>query len=204
NLALGQERFARDYLPDEMAGIPSEAPTEPSRPTSQRLEDLSKAIEKNKALINLVGAGATGITGILKGRQAARQAKALEAELKQPADFYRQQGRELYEQGMRGELTASQRQEIERQRAAGRQRLAASGQTSGTAALQEDIRLAELGQRLAQTNVDRGLQLINVADTIVQNAIRAGYQADLAGQQNANKFFTAMAPFLVGVTSKTS
>ena len=187
NLALGQERFARDYLPDEMAGIPSQAPTEPSTGIGTAIDKARQYAERNPALARVLGTTALSIPGLIRGRQGRKEAAATRAELERNVAPIREEGERQLQAGQRGELTAVQKQQKAALEAAQAQDLVRRGQTSGTAAEQARIRVQEFEQRLIQNNIDNGIRLIGAANSGSAQAIQLAYRMN----QDVNAITTA-------------
>lgn len=157
---------------------------------------------------------------LAQGQKAAEQsrqeAQTNEAEIRKLADPYRaqaqqiaQQGQNLLAMGQKGQLTAEQQQDLERQRAVAMQQQSQAGVTGGTAAQQSEAQIQRLAQTYAQNNINQGLQLLTqaqaisgTADRLIQEAIRTGY----AGSQDANKlaqeFYNAIGFSLPETQSK--
>ena len=141
-------------------------------------------------LARSIGAAAAGLPGLAASRRARKDAERTRAEMERMAAPIRQTGEQLLSAGQRGELTASQQQQIEAARAATRQDLARRGVTSGTAAQQAENRITELAQRFAQTNIDNGVRLIGAANSYNAQAIQMAYKMNSDANAMTNSYFT--------------
>jgi len=190
NLALGQERFARDYLPNEMAAIPSEAPTEPSTAAETAIDKARQYAERNPALTRALATGALSLPQLMASRRARKEAAATRAELERNVAPIRAEGQRQLESGQRGELTATQQQQVAALQAAQAQDLARRGQTAGTAAEQARLRTQEFAQRLVQNNIDNGVRLIGAANSGSAQAIQMAYRMNQDANQMTQAYFT--------------
>jgi len=137
-----------------------------------------------------LGYGAIGaIPALLQARRASKQAQQLQQELGRLGQEARTQGRELVQQARSGQITATQQQQLEAQRAAALQNLSRRGITGGTAVQQLEQSLQNQRGRFLEDTLNQGLRLINVGDQYTSQAIRAGYQADAQAQQLLGNFF---------------
>ena len=165
------------------------APTEPG--IGDRIRGAARGAERlarqYPTATRLATAAALGVPGALAGRRARKEAAQTRAEMERMAAPIRAQGEAQLAAGQRGELTASQQQQVQALEAAQAQARARSGVTSGTAAEQDRIRVQEFVQRLAQNNIDNGVRLIGAANSFSAQAIRDAYRmnADAASMTQA-------------------
>lgn len=181
--AAGQQtRFAPAGPSYEQATPIPQQPAEPGM--FDRAERLAK---QYPTATRLATVAALGVPGALAGRRARKEAAQTRAEMERMAAPIRAQGEAQLAAGQRGELTASQQQQVQALEAAQAQARARSGVTSGTAAEQDRIRVQEFAQRLAQTNIDNGIRLIGAANSFNAQAIRDAYRmnADAASMTQA-------------------
>ena len=172
-----------------MAGIQPQAPGigERVRGAAQEVEKFAK---QYPTVTRGAMAAAGGIPGLMAGRRMGREAERTRAEMERMAAPIRQTGEQLLGAGQRGELTASQQQQVQALRAAQAQARARRGVTSGTAQAQDEARVAEFAQRLAQTNIDNGVRLIGAANTYSAQAIREAYRMNADAATMTQNYFT--------------
>jgi len=168
---------------------------------SQKAEDVTKFLDKNASLVKLLGLGATGLGGLYRGRQGAKQAEALRGELGTLGQDYRRQGQELLTKAQTGELTAPQQQQLQAAQAQLSQQATARG---GVGSMQAATQIEALRQQYVSQNMDRALQLLGIADQYQANAIKAGYSANKDAQSSADRFYAAMGQFLVPQSQQTT
>lgn len=146
-----------------------------------------------------LGYGAIGaLPAILQARRASKQSQQLQQELGRLGQEARTQGQELLQQARSGQITATQQQQLEAQRAAALQNLSRRGITGGTAVQQLEQSLQNQRGRFLEDTLNQGLRLINVGDQYTSQAIRAGYQADAQAQQLLGNFFNNYMRVLAG------
>lgn len=148
-------------------------------------------LQKPENALRALGVAGTGLVGALQARRAGRQGEAARRELQDIGAPYRARGQELVAAGQKGELTAPQQQALQQIRAQSQQQLARAGIRGGTAAMQAEAAIQRQAEQFAQQNIDRGLQLLNIADQYTAQGIRAAYQADADARNLALRFFTA-------------
>ena len=167
-------------------------------------EDIGAALRAGAKNIGQVlqtplGYGAIGaIPALVQARRASRQAQQLQQELGRLGQEARTQGQELLQQARSGQITATQQQQLEAQRAAALQNLSRRGITGGTAVQQLEQSLQNQRGRFLEDTLNQGLRLINVGDQYTSQAIRAGYQADAQAQQLLGNFFNNYMRVLAG------
>jgi len=191
-------------LPPAMtgAGVQTEfaAPPAPSKTFAEKAEEVSKYLDKNPALVKALGLGVTGVGGLIRGRQGAKEAESVRSDLAALGKDYRRQGQELLSKAQTGELTAPQQQQLQAAQAQLAQQATARG---GVGAQQSATQIEALRQQYVAQNMDRALQLLGVADQYEANAIKAGYTASKDAQAAADKFYAAMGQFLVPTSQQT-
>jgi len=172
-----------------------ESPTgvQPTQPgfLDKLSEETKKYFQSPTNVLRALGTLGTVGLGGLAYRQAGRQGGAAQRELQDIGAPYRARGQELVAAGQRGELTAPQQQALQQIRAQSQQQLARAGIRGGTAALQAEAAIQRQAEQFAQQNIDRGLQLLNIADKYTAQGIKAAYQADADARNLALRFFTA-------------
>jgi hypothetical protein len=136
---------------------------------------LNKALQPFAPFAKLGMAGIGAVQANQKSAEAQKQAAVNEAEIRKLAEPYRQQGQQLMALGQGGGLTAPQQQALEVQRAKAMQQQASAGITGGTASQQTEAMLQRQAAQYAQDNVNQGLNLMNIADDYIKNAINTGY-----------------------------
>lgn len=152
-----------------------------------------KALEDPATLAKIGISGLGGLSGIIQGRRAGRQAKQFEERQRAIAEPYRRQGQEMVAAAQRGELTPAAQQAMQAARAQAAQ---ATERAGGVGIQQQQARLAELQQRLLQQQSDYGIKLTSIGDNIALGAIRSGLQASQAANQAQGAFFQAMGNVL--------
>jgi hypothetical protein len=148
-------------------------------------------LQKPENALRALGVAGTGLVGALQARRAGRQGEAARREIQDIGAPYRARGQELVAAGQRGELTAPQQQALQQIRAQSQQQLARAGIRGGTAAMQAEAAIQRQAEQFAQQNIDRGLQLLNIADQYTAQGIKAAYQADADARNLAQRFFAA-------------
>ena len=196
----GPAGYGAPVSPTELAAFDKTQPTETGQTFSQKAEDVTKFLDKNASLVKLLGLGATGLGGLYRGRQGAKQAEALRGELGTLGQDYRRQGQELLTKAQTGELTAPQQQQLQAAQAQLAQQATARG---GVGSMQAATQIEALRQQYVAQNMDRALQLLGIADQYQANAIKAGYSASKDAQAAADKFYGAMGQFLVPQSQQT-
>jgi hypothetical protein len=185
-------------LPPAMTGasVPTEfaAPPAPGKTFAEKAEDVSKFLDKNPALVKALGLGITGVGGLIRSRQGAKEAESVRSDLAALGKNYRQQGQEFLTKAQTGELTAPQQQQLQAAQAQLAQQASARG---GVASQQTATQIEALRQQFVQQNMNSALQLLGIADQYEANAIKAGYSASKDAQAAADKFYSAMGQFLV-------
>ena len=182
---------APSVTPVEQTMAEAQVPTEAQEPgIMDRLRAFEEWAKKNPQLARGIGAAVGGLPGMMASRRARQDAERTRAEMERMAAPIRQTGEQLLSAGQRGELTASQQQQIEAARAATRQDLARRGVTSGTAAQQAENRITELAQRFAQTNIDNGVRLIGAANSYNAQAIQMAYKMNADANALTQNYFT--------------
>jgi len=158
--------------------------------------------------------------GLYQANKAANetreQAARNEAEIRALADPYRQQaalmqqqGQQILAAGQSGQLTPQQQQDLETRRAVALQQQAAAGVSGGTAAQQIEADIQRVAQQYAQQNISQGLALMSqaqtvagTADTLVKQAIAAGYNGSQDANKLASEFYNAIGFSLPQTSSK--
>jgi len=87
-------------------------------------------------------------------------------------------------------LTAPQQQQVQALQAAQAQARVRRGATSGTAQAQDQARVAEFVQRLAQNNIDNGIRLIGAANSFNATAIQNAYRMNQDANTLTQNYFT--------------
>ena len=221
-------RYPGDEMSAAAAAVPSATGEEEKKPSyAQRFANYIKPVTSgaetlSKALDPLTpyakfGTQAFGIYQANKAANETReQAARNEAEIRALADPYRkqaelmqQQGQQMLAAGQSGQLTPQQQQDLETRRAVALQQQAAAGVSGGTAQQQVEADIQRTAQQYAQQNINQGLALMSqaqsvtgAADSLIQQAIKAGY----SGSQDANKlasdFYNAIGFSLPQTSSK--
>lgn len=197
DIGFGEGRYTPEYTAADTRGM-SARDLEQVVPGVQGVEQgtfdnlLGRAgdfLNKEKTQRALI-AGALSTPGLMAARRARRDAASTKAEIERLAAPIRQEGEAQLAAGQRGELTASQQQQVAAAQAAAKQDLARRGQTSGTAAQQAQNRITELAQRFVQTNIDNGVRLIGAANSYNAQAIQQAYRMNQDANTMTQAYFT--------------
>ena len=182
---------APSVTPVEQTMAEAQIPPEAQEPgIMDRLRAFEEWAKKNPQLARGLGAAVGGLPGMMASRKARKDAEQTRAEMERMAAPIRAAGEEQLAAGRRGELTASQQQQIQAARAAAKQDLTRRGVTSGTAAQMAENRITELAQRFAQTNIDNGVRLIGAANSYNAQAIQMAYKMNSDANAMTNSYFT--------------
>jgi len=186
------------------------------KPVTSGAETLTKALDPLAPYAKF-GTQAFGIYQANKAANETREQSARnEAEIRALADPYRQQaalmqqqGQQMLAAGQAGQLTPQQQQDLERRRATALQQQAAAGVSGGTAAQQIEADIQRTAQSYAQQNISQGLALMSqaqnvagTADTLVKQAITAGYSGSQDANKLASEFYNAIGFSLPQTSSK--
>lgn len=190
--ALGLREAPVGLQPGLGGGAPLGEATAPGKGFFEELgAETKKYLQSPQNLLRALGVGGTTLAGIVQGGRAARQAEAMGRRFEDLGAAPRAAGQQLLAAGQRGELTAPQQQALQQIRAQSQQQLARAGIRGGTAAMQAEAAIQRQAEQFAQQNIDRGLQLLNIADQYTAQGIKAAYQADADARNLALRFFTA-------------
>ena len=193
-------RIAQEPLPDFGAaqlGLPQgpQMPIPEVKPETF-LEAASRQTGMSQDFLKRLGlAGIQAIPGAIQARRAGREAGAQRAELERMAAPYRAQAQALTAQAQAGQLTPVAQQQLQAARAQLAQQTARRG---GVGQQQSAVQLEQFRQRLLQDQLNMGLRLSGIADSIQTGAIRAGYQADAQVQQMTSNFYNNLFRTLFG------
>lgn len=179
DIGFGEGRFTPQVSPADIQGMPADqfqriTGMEQTQGPSTG-DQISKFVRENP---RLVGYGAQGLIGALQAarmrRQTAREAERLRA-LGAPM---REEGENLRQQALAGNLTPQQARQLEASIARSRQAAVGRGTTTGT----QEAMLSNVAQRtradLLQTNLANSLKLLNLANAYDEAAIKAQLAAD--------------------------
>jgi len=175
-------------------GLPAQGETFSYEPSFQdTLSDIggqAKEFLKQPGVARAATAAALGVPGLVAARQARQEAAKTRAEMERMAAPIRQTGEQLLQAGQAGTLTAPQQQQVQALQAAQAQARVRRGATSGTAQAQDQARVAEFVQRLAQTNIDNGVRLIGAANSYNATAIQNAYRMNQDANTLTQNYFT--------------
>lgn len=171
------------------------------RGAAKEFEDFNKAYPTTS---RIAGAAVGGIPGLMASRRMGREAQQTRAEMERMAAPIRAQGEAQLSAGQRGELTASQQQQVQALRAAQAQARSRRGVTAGTAQAQDEARVAEFAQRLAQTNIDNGVRLIGAANTFSAQAIRDAYKMNADAATMTQNYFNNLMRAAGAIPAQTT
>ena len=170
--------------------------TQPPKPAGG-LNQLAKeqlGISGGQAL----GAGLSGLAGVLTARNAAAQGQQAKQELAAQAAPYQQQGKSLVSAAQAGQLSTASQQSYQAAQAQAAQ-AAARGGISGAGVVQTQASLENLRQQLLANDLNIGLQIQSIGDKIAQGAISAGVQADQYVNTLTSNYATNIARTLSGL-----
>jgi hypothetical protein len=171
--AVGQ---ASDVTSPQL-GQPGGQPLAPSDTTPEK-SLYQKAIDKLTQPQSLAALGIGGTQALLGAsavRKAQNEAAQAKAELQSMAAPYQQQGQQLQQYALQGQLTPANQQALDAARAQLAQGAAARG---GVGNQQAANQIATLTNNLLANQMNMGIQLQGVGDKIAQGAIQTGIQAD--------------------------
>ena len=184
--AVSEATGAETRTPEEI--IKQATTYEPVKPGV--LEDIESLIKKYPGVSKAALAAALGTPGLVAARDARREAAQTRAEMERMAAPIRQTGEQLLQAGQAGTLTAPQQQQVQALQAAQAQARVRRGATSGTAQAQDQARVAEFVQRLAQNNIDNGIRLIGAANSFNATAIQNAYRMNQDANTLTQNYFT--------------
>jgi hypothetical protein len=174
DIGFGPDRFFPEVRPEDVRGAAA-ADVDRMTGVPTTSERLGQFVRENP---RLVGYGAQSLVGALQAarmrRQTAREAERLRA-LGAPM---RQEGENLRQQALAGNLTPQQARQLEASIARSRQAAVGRGTTTGT----QEAMLSNVAQRtkadLLQTNLANSLKLLNLANAYDEAAIKAELAAN--------------------------
>jgi hypothetical protein len=168
-------------------------------------EDQKKVEEDSKktgrslldSLAALAAAGLLGL-GLTKkqqqaGTQAAQQAQQAADKIQQIAVPYQKLGTGLYQSAQRGELSAANQQVVNAARAQAAQNIQRRG---GVGVLQYANSIADLTDRLLQSQFNQGLAVSQIGDNYALQAINTGLAGNQQLVQANSQFYTQLAQLL--------
>jgi hypothetical protein len=170
-----------------------------SEEDQKKVEEESKKSGKSwwETLAALAAAGLIGL-GLTKkqqqaGTQAAQQAQQAADKIQQIAVPYQKLGTGLYQSAQRGELSAANQQVVNAARAQAAQNIQRRG---GVGVLQYANSIADLTDRLLQSQFNQGLAVSQIGDNYALQAINAGLSGNQAVNQANSQFYTQLAQLL--------
>ncbi len=177
-----------------------------SEEDKKKVEEESKKSGKSwwETAAALLGAGLIGL-GLTKkqqqaGTQAAQQAQQAADKIQQIAVPYQKMGTGLYQSAQRGELSAANQQVVNAARAQAAQNIQRRG---GVGVLQYANSIADLTDRLLQSQFNQGLAVSQIGDNYALQAINTGLAGNQSLVQANSQFYTQLAQ-LLGPTVLTS
>ena len=177
-----------------------------SEEDKKKVEEESKKSGKSwwETAAALLGAGLIGL-GLTKkqqqaGTQAAQQAQQAADKIQQIAVPYQKLGTGLYQSAQRGELSAANQQVVNAARAQAAQNIQRRG---GVGVLQYANSIADLTDRLLQSQFNQGLAVSQIGDNYALQAINTGLAGNQSLVQANSQFYTQLAQ-LLGPTVLTS
>jgi len=192
------------YSPQDLQRI-SEGETPEQQFEKLSDEDKKKVEEESKksgkswweTLAALAGAGLIGL-GLTKkqqqaGTQAAQQAQQAADKIQQIAVPYQKLGTGLYQSAQRGELSAANQQVVNAARAQAAQNIQRRG---GVGVLQYANSIADLTDRLLQSQFNQGLAVSQIGDNYALQAINTGLAGNQSLVQANSQFYTQLAQLL--------
>jgi len=161
-------------------------------------DDLTKGMtpqeKRNLLLRSVLGVG-SGLMAGLQGSRAAKQAQQAKQEIADIGKPYRETGKQLQEQALRGELTPAGQQQVQ---AAQAQLAQGAERRGGVGAQQAATQIAAFRQSLLDTQYNYGLKIAQIGDSYAANAIRTGLTQD-AGVSSSMKAYTAALAAMYGM-----
>jgi hypothetical protein len=185
--------------PSMASGMQYETPTAAAAPQEKGLfDDLTKGMtpqeKRNLLLRSALGVG-SGLMAGLQGSRAAKQAQQAKQEIADIGKPYRETGKQLQEQALRGELTPAGQQQVQ---AAQAQLAQGAERRGGVGAQQAATQIAAFRQSLLDTQYNYGLKIAQIGDSYAANAIRTGLTQD-AGVSSSMKAYTAALAAMYGM-----
>jgi len=170
----------------------------PSPQEKGLFDDLTKGMtpqeKRNLLLRSALGVG-SGLMAGLQGSRAAKQAQQAKQEVADIGKPYRETGKQLQEQALRGELTPAGQQQVQ---AAQAQLAQGAERRGGVGAQQAATQIAAFRQSLLDTQYNYGLKIAQIGDSYAANAIRTGLTQD-AGVSSSMKAYTAALAAMYGM-----
>ena len=167
------------------------------------LQEIERLAAKYPTISKAALAAALGAPGMVQASKARKDAAKTRREMEQMAAPIRAVGQEQLAAGQRGELTATQQQQLQAARAAARQDLSRRGVTSGTAAQMAENRITEMAQRFAQTNIENGVRLIGAANSYNAAAIQQAYKMNADANTMTQNYYTNLMRAFGALPSET-
>ena len=196
--ALRTRSLAESATPSATPTVtPSAAPT-PAPQEKGLFDDLTKGMtpqeKRNLLLRSVLGVG-SGLMAGLQGSRAAKQAQQAKQEVADIGKPYRETGKQLQEQALRGELTPAGQQQMQAVQAQLAQGIERRG---GVGAQQAATQIAAFRQNLLDQQYNYGLKVAQIGDSYAANAIKVGLTQD-AGVSSSMKAYTAALAAMYGM-----
>lgn len=195
--------IAAPYSAEELRNMapadPYGAPEPTAAPQEKGLfDDLTKGMtpqeKRNLLLRSVLGVG-SGLMAGLQGSRAAKQAQQAKQEVADIGKPYRETGKQLQEQALRGELTPAGQQQLQ---AAQAQLAQGAERRGGVGAQQAATQIAAFRQNLLDQQYNYGLKVAQIGDSYAANAVRVGLTQD-AGVSSSMKAYTAALAAMYGM-----
>jgi hypothetical protein len=178
-------------------GQPGGQPLAPSDTTPDKslYQKAIDALSQPKSLAALGIGGAQALLGASSVRKAQNEAAQAQAQLQAMAAPYQQQGQQLQQYALQGQLTPANQQTLDAARAQLAQGAASRG---GVGNQQVANQIATLTNSLLANQLNAGIQLQQVGDKIAQGAIQTGIQANQYINQITSNYAQNIARVVAG------
>jgi len=171
NLALCASKNVKqkNFFPEQIAAAAAAAPAPQEKGFLDKL-----GLTKEQALRLGLG-GLSALTTGLAGQRGIRQAQQAKQEIADIGKPYRETGKQLQEQALRGELTPAGQQQVQ---AAQAQLAQGAERRGGVGAQQAATQIAAFRQNLLDQQYNYGLKVAQIGDSYAAQAIRTGLTQD--------------------------
>lgn len=165
----------------------------PQPSLGQRTKDF---LGNNSTLLSALGLGGLGVFGALNNANAGKQAAGLESNIASLAAPLTTAGTQELNTTLTGGLTPQSLQALQAVQAQ-----LGQGQAMGAVSAQQAAQsISTTFAGLLQNQLNQALQILQSADTYLQEAYLQGYQANVANQTSTTNFYTSLAQMAASIS----
>jgi hypothetical protein len=165
----------------------------PQESFSQKTKDW---LGNNSTLLSALGLGGLGVFGALNNAKAGKQAAGLESNIAALGQPLANIGNQELSQTLSGGLNPQSLQALQAVQAQ-----LGQGQAMGAVSAQQAAQaISGTFATLLQGQLTQALNILQAADSYLQEAYLQGYQANVANQTNTTNFFTSLAQMAASIS----